>query len=226
MFHIKICGVRTKDAIEAAAESGADAIGLNFFSGSIRYLDPGAATTRDLADHAAQRRLLRVGVFVNASAETIQQVVDQIGLDAIQLHGDEDLVLASELVRRNRVGIIRAIKLPQGALSAAQIEASTRPWITAGCHPLLDVDAGPSHGGSGKTLDWDSIHRWSAEHPRDPFTLAGGLDAENVLAAIRRSGTPSVDTASGVENPRGEKRRELIAAFVHACLGPGGLAAR
>jgi phosphoribosylanthranilate isomerase len=223
MFHIKICGVRTRDAIYSASTSGADAIGLNFYPSSIRYIDPQADTTRSLSDRAAQLGLLRVGVFVNASFDEILRTVAIAGIDAVQLHGDESLDLAQTLLDVNRFGVIRAIKLPRGTLDSFQIESLVRPWFNAGCHPLLDVDAGSNHGGSGKTLDWDSIGRWVLEHPRDRFTLAGGLDPDNVAEAIRRSGTRSVDAASGVERPRGEKCHELIEAFVGACLGTGRL---
>ena len=139
----------------------------------------------------------------------------------VQLHGDEPLRLARELAESRQLPVIRAIKLSAGPLAAARIEAAARPWVDVGCHPLLDADAGAAHGGSGKTLHWASIRRWSDEHRQTRFTLAGGLNPGNVAEAIRESGAKSVDTASGVEQPRGEKQVDLIAAFVRGCQSSG-----
>lgn len=217
MFHIKICGVRRLQDVHAVADSGADAIGLNFFPASVRYLDPESPQATEVSKLARERRLLRVGVFVNESIETIRRIVDLIEIDVVQLHGDESVAMVTSLATRSQLPLIRAVKLPVGPLETASIEASARPWIDAGCHPLLDADAGAAHGGSGKRLDWNSIRRWSEAYPQTDFTLAGGLNPQNVGEAIRQSGAKSVDTASGVEQPRGEKQPDLIDAFVRAC---------
>ena len=110
-------------------------------------------------------------------------------MDAIQLHGDEPLELAESLLRDHRWPLIRAIKLPTTPLEVAEIEALARPWIDLGCHPLLDADAGAAHGGSGKTLDWNSIRHWRDAFPETRFTLAGGLNPENVAEAIGTTAT-------------------------------------
>lgn len=221
MFHVKICGLRFKHDVQAVEASGADAIGLNFFPASVRYLDPESPTTRELSDTAKAAGLLRVGVFVNESARRIAEIVKGVGLDVIQLHGDEsaeflDELEGTDLPQYGHRRIIRAIKLPTGILSPQQIETTAFPWIDAGCHLLLDADAGSAHGGSGKTLDWSSIRRWAQSQPTCGWTLAGGLTPENVAEAIRTSGANSVDTASGVEQPRGVKSAELIGRFVAA----------
>ena len=129
--------------------------------------------------------------------------------------------VAAALAGARGLRVVRAIKLPVGPLVPANIETAARPWIDLGCHPLLDADAGAAHGGSGKTLDWISIRSWSDAHGQTAFTLAGGLNPGNVAAAIRQSGANSVDTASGVEQPRGEKQHDLIDAFVRACRAAG-----
>ena len=221
MFQIKICGVRRVQDIHAVADCGADAIGLNFFPGSIRFIDPSSPDAAELSKVGSDRGLLRVGVFVNESPEAIARVVDQIKIDVVQLHGDESIDDAEALAGAYGFRVIRAIKLPTGPLEPASIEAAARPWIDIGCHPLLDADAGAAHGGSGKTLDWNSIRHWSDANPQTAFTLAGGLNPGNVAQAITESGTQSVDTASGVEQPRGEKQRDLIDAFVRACHAAG-----
>ncbi len=214
MFRIKICGVRLKSDIDAVGAVGGDAVGINFFSASIRFVDPNAAATRDLAEHARAVGLIRVGVFVNESSDTINAIASSVGLDAVQLHGDETIESMVGLTSSKK---IRAIKLPTIGLSADDIGSATGPWIDAGYHVLLDADAGAQHGGSGKTLPWSVIGQWAAANRHVRWTLAGGLTPSNVAEAIRVSGAVSVDTASGVESTKGTKSAELIGMFVASC---------
>jgi len=216
MFHIKICGVRREADVEAVAEAGGDAIGLNFFPPSRRYVDPQTAETRALAEVARRRRLQVIGVVVNRSIDSIVDLSQRLPLDAIQLHGDETTEFVDRLRQGCSLPIVRAVKLPAGVLDSAAIDAAARPWEEIGCHLLLDVDAGAAYGGSGKTLNWDAVGTWARQHPDRPWTLAGGLSPENVGVAIRRSGARSVDAASGVELPKGTKSPERIAAFISA----------
>ncbi|OYP34461.1 phosphoribosylanthranilate isomerase [Rhodopirellula sp. MGV] len=212
MFRIKICGVRLKSDIEAVGQSGADAIGLNFFPPSVRYVDPEATSTKDLSGAAQARSLLRVGVFVNESTETLKRIAQTVGLDVIQLHGDEPVGQATELIAGGWK-VIRAIKLPRVELSPEEIDAIAAPWIQAGAHLLLDADAGAAHGGSGKTLHWESVKTWAATHPDWTWTLAGGLKPENIAEAVIATGAQSIDTASGVECPKGVKNAQRIQNF-------------
>jgi phosphoribosylanthranilate isomerase len=215
VFRIKICGVRLKKDIDAVEQSGGDAIGLNFFPPSVRYLDPALRETRELSESARRRGLLRVGVFVNESVERMLEVADAVGLDAVQLHGDESLRTAGELVGRER-RVIRAVKLPRTAIAPDTLDERIRPWRELGCHPLLDADAGAAHGGSGKTLHWPSLREWAESRDVGEWTLAGGLRPENIAAAIAATGAVSVDTASGVECPRGSKHPGRVADFITA----------
>jgi phosphoribosylanthranilate isomerase len=217
MFRIKICGVRRLEDVHAAADAGADAVGLNFFPPSLRYLDPLASHSAEIAQVAAERGLLRVGVVVNRAIDEIESLFEQVELDAVQLHGDEQPSQFEALRNDLRIHVIRAVKLPTGPLDPEQIERATRPWIGLDCHLLFDAEAGSAQGGSGQSLDWDAIHRWSERHPSLNYTLAGGLTPENVVDAIQRSGARSVDTASGVERPKGTKDADLIERFVKAC---------
>jgi phosphoribosylanthranilate isomerase len=213
MFHIKICGVRRVSDVRSAGESGADAIGLNFFEPSVRYVDPTLPSTKELSHSAANAGLLRVGVFVNESPQRIANIVGTVGLCAIQFHGDEQPDVAREVHAATKLPVIRAIKLPSGEISVSTISEQAAGWIQAGCHLLLDADAGAAQGGSGKTLHWPSVRAWSDANRQVPWTLAGGLTPENVAEAIRTSGATSVDTASGVEEPRGVKSERLIKRF-------------
>ena len=214
MFHTKICGVRLPADIEVVADAGADAIGLNFFPASVRYVDPASETAVALARAARDRGLLCVGLFVNEAPATIDNACQRLALDAIQLHGDEDVADMELLAERTAIPIIRAIKLPTGSLSVKTIESAAYRWATTGCHLLFDADAGSAHGGAGRPLDWPAIGRWAAINPNTSWTLAGGLKPGNVANAIGESKANSVDVASGVEQPRGEKSEALIRQFV------------
>lgn len=218
MFHIKICGVRLANDVRSAAEAGADAIGLNFFGPSVRYVDPTAASTQDLSRLADELGLLRVGVFVNESPERIAEIARAVELGAIQLHGDEQPNAARNVQEATQLPVIRAIKLPSGEISQAVIDEAAAAWMKAGCHLLLDRDGGAAHGGSGHTLDWTSVRIWADANQDLTWTLAGGLTPDNVAVAIKTSGAKSVDTASGVEQSRGVKSPGRISRFVAESL--------
>jgi phosphoribosylanthranilate isomerase len=211
-FTVKICGVKSTNDVDAVAAAGADAVGLNFFSRSIRYLEP--SQRREIVDHARNAGMNPVGVFVNASAAEILSVCAELGLQTVQLHGDEDLQVA-ETVLKSGLSVVRAIRLPRGQLSSDQIDTAAYAWIGAGCSVLFDADAGSAFGGEGLQLDWCSLGTWRSERNRQlSFGLAGGLSPETVFTAIRTSGATAVDVASGVEEPRGTKSSDLIQSFV------------
>ncbi len=216
MFHIKICGVRKIAHLEAVFSSGADAIGLNFYPPSCRFLDPQQPQTAGLASKAGELGLTRVGVFVNHPPERVLEVSRRLELDAVQLHGDEQPEVAAKLQEGGVTKLIRAIKLPVGQLTIEEIEMRVSPWATSGIHLLLDADGGQSHGGTGQTLDWGVIKKWADQAGETSWTLAGGLNPQNVAAAILESGATSVDTASGVEAERGVKSETLIWQFSDA----------
>lgn len=183
----------------------------------MRYVDPTLPSTKELSQTAADAGLLRVGVFVNESPQRIANIVSTVGLGAIQLHGGEQPEVALEVQAATKLPVIRAIKMPTGETSVSSISEQAAVWIEAGCHLLLDSDAGAVHGGSGKTLHWPSVCAWADANPGVAWTLAGGLTPENVAEAIRISGATSVDTASGVEEPRGVKSKRRIEQFVKEC---------
>ncbi|MGI9442976.1 MAG: phosphoribosylanthranilate isomerase [Rubripirellula sp.] len=213
MFHIKICGVQEIADIEAVFESGADAIGLNFYPPSCRFIDPDETSAVRLASKAGELGLARIGVFVNSPVETMLRASERLELEAVQLHGDEQIGIVSGLHDKGITKVIRAIKLPVGPLTIQVIENRVNPWVSLGAHLLLDADGGKNHGGTGKTLDWGTIRQWSDQCGDVSWTLAGGLNPENVAAAITKSGAVSVDTASGVEADRGTKSGRLISQF-------------
>lgn len=212
MFRVKICGVRRRADVIAADEAGADAVGFNFFRPSVRYVEPELAS--ELAHEAAERDLLRVGVFVNETVDAIFKISDAVGLEFVQLHGHEPTADAERLIAAGE-RVIRAVKLPVGRLEAIEIEERVAPWRQIGCDLLLDADAGAQGGGAGLRLDWAAVGRWQTEFgATDSWALAGGLTPQNVAKAILASRAPGVDAASGAEQPRGVKSASLIDAFV------------
>jgi phosphoribosylanthranilate isomerase len=196
---VKICGItRLEDAL-AAAELGADALGLNLWPGSSRAVRPEVA--REIA-----RRLppfvTAVGVFVNQPREELLRLARAAGVAALQLHGDE----APEDCRDLGLPVIKAFRVarPEDLVPIARY-----PDVAA---VLLDSRS-ERFGGSGRTFDWELGGR--AAGPR-PLILAGGLGPENVAAAVRAVRPYAVDTASGVESSPGVKDRERMARFIRA----------
>lgn len=212
MFRVKICGVRRIVDVVATANAGADAIGLNFFRPSIRFVD--AMLASELAAEADERGLLRVGVFVDEPVDALLAISDQVGLDFVQLHGSETWQDAERLIAAGE-RVIRAIRLPVGRLEPAEIEERVAPWREIGCDLLLDADAGAQGGGAGLRLDWAAIGRWRSQFGAgDSWALAGGLTPQTVSKAIATSLATCIDVASGVEHPRGVKSAALIQSFV------------
>lgn len=210
MFRIKICGITTIDDALAAAKAGADALGLNFYSGSPRFVAVDIA--RQIAS-AAPSDVRKVGVFVNAGAAEIRATVDAVGLDIVQLHGDEPPELLRDL---SDLKVVRALR------PAADLQAVTEyldRCSKIGVRPamlLLDAYAQAQYGGTGDTADWQAIKTGQSAWGGLPLVLAGGLKPENVAAAIECVRPAAVDTASGVEISPGRKSAERMHAFVLA----------
>lgn len=232
MFHVKICGITTAADARLVAAAGADCIGLNFVAGSPRQLTPTAArVVRD----AVPPGVMVVGVFAGMAADDIRRVAQEVGLDAIQLHGHlgheastTSAATPTDPPERCRdlapLPIIRAVRLD--APPASDPLGSARQWLEAarrlGHGPTMAiVDATVSRetpsgqlGGTGATVDWEALAR---SRPLGiPLALAGGLTPDNVAAAIRAAQVTAVDTASGVEDRPGHKCPEKVRAFITA----------
>lgn len=206
-FLIKVCGVTTPEDAAAAVVAGAGAVGVNFSPRSKRYVGSEANAAEVLA--AVPPGVLKVGVFVNVAPDAVQATADRIGLDRVQLHGDErpqdyTALPASVLVRAVRV---------KDAASLAEADA----W-NAGLY-LYDA-FGPGYGGGGVRAPWAAIA--ACDRARRPFLLAGGLTPDNVAEAIQLVRPDGVDVASGVESAPGRKDAALLAAFVRAARAAAG----
>ena len=210
-FWIKICGITDLDDARAAADAGADALGFNFFNKSRRLIDPQNA--RQIVEQLPAD-ILKVGVFVNHTAAHIVEIIDRVGLNAVQLHGNEPATLISELPPQVR--IVRAHRC--GLDGLAPLARYLDECHALGRMPdvlLIDADAGAEYGGSGKLADW-AVIRQQKESLGLPLILAGGLTPDNVAAAIEAVAPNGVDVASGVEREPGRKDPELIARFIIA----------
>ena len=197
---VKICGItRVEDAL-AAVRLGADAIGLVFYAESPRNVSLQAA--QEIV--AVLPPFISVaGLFVNASQNKIETVLSQLRLDVLQFHGDET---AADCAQFN-LPYIKAIRVkPDTNLLQCCLEFNSAKAL------LLDAYTDAAYGGTGHVFDWNLI-------PRSlplPVILAGGLTAENVGAAIQQIQPYAVDVSGGVEQAKGIKDAEKIAAFMRA----------
>jgi phosphoribosylanthranilate isomerase len=202
---VKVCGITSLDDGLLAADAGADALGFVFFPMSPRRTtaERAAVISRDLPT-----TVRRVGVFVNAPRDEMARVADAVGLDLLQLHGDEPPEALADMPRP----VIKAVRVGKGF---AQDEALRYAGKAAGL--LVDTRLpGETQlpGGTGTPFDW-SLVKGLAE--RVPFLmLAGGLDPVNVGEAIRAVRPHAVDVSSGVEGLPGRKDPEKVRAFVGA----------
>lgn len=202
---VKICGVRSGEQAGSIVEAGADALGINFWPRSKRYvaLEEAQPWLADLAGTVP-----RVAVTVNASDDELKAIRDSGVIDFIQLHGDETPNRVGSLTQQGWV-VFKAL----GVKDRASLErAAAFPGDTL----LLDAYAPTEYGGSGETMDWslgaEAVTRW----PERQIVLAGGLTPDNVAEAIRQVHPAAVDVASGVEASPGVKDLELVRRFVEA----------
>ncbi|MBL4812916.1 MAG: phosphoribosylanthranilate isomerase [Rhodobacteraceae bacterium] len=205
---IKICGLKTAAMIDAAADAGTGYFGFNFIGRSPRYVS--AAQARALIAAVPAGRA-SVGLFFDASDDEIASVLDIAPLDIVQLHGSESPTRVAEVKARFGLPVMKALGI-SGADDVRRLDDFSH------VADMLLVDAkapkgAPLLGGNGVTFDWDLIagRRWPV-----PWMLAGGLNADNVGAAITASGATQVDVASGVESAPGVKDAGLIAQFAAA----------
>lgn len=195
---VKICGItRSQDAL-LAASAGCDAIGLVFYDKSPRNVsaEQAAAVAASLPAFVAS-----VGLFVDASADNIRGVLSKVRLDLLQFHGDE----TPEQCRQFSVPYIKAIRVRPGAnlLQYAAAYGDARAL-------LFDTYTEGVAGGTGHVFDWNLIPQGLPQ----PVILAGGLNADNVGAAIRRVGPYAVDVSGGVEAAKGIKDADKLNAFM------------
>lgn len=187
MIQIKICGITNMEDAQCAAANSAAAVGFIFYAPSLRYIQPRKA--RVIID-ALPRDLVKVGVFVNQTAEEVTRIFDYCGLDMIQLHGDES---PDYCLQFPAGGIIKAMELK----TEEDVETSTLYDVAA---ILVDSRHAGLYGGTGKTSNWDLAKRIAR-----PLILSGGLNENNVSEALHKVKPAALDINSGLENAPGKK---------------------
>jgi phosphoribosylanthranilate isomerase len=211
VFRIKICGITREEDARLVAEAGADAIGLNFYAKSPRFIELEQA--RRIVT-AVPSSVAKVGVFVNAAAGDVTATFDELGLDYIQLHGDEPAEMLAELGSRP---FIRAFRCgPSGMEPVTNFLGQCR---RLGCVPaavLVDAFQAGQYGGTGQVADWIAVADWQQRKTGVCLALAGGLTPSNVAQAIAVARPFAVDTASGVEASPRQKDVGLVRDFVAA----------
>ncbi len=203
-LRVKICGLKELEHALVATECGADFLGF-VFAPSKRRLTPAVAREiiRQLPAGPA-----RVGLFVNESPALVNEIAAEVGLDYVQLCGEEPPDYLDEIERP----AIKSITV----LDTSDIERAAG-YYEKGATALFDAQVPGQGGGGGRSLDWSLL---KAHRPAFPFLLAGGLNPANVQEAIMAVRPWGVDVSSGVEVD-GRKSSELIAAFIQAARRVG-----
>ncbi len=207
---VKICGLQQPEHGALAARMGADAFGLIFapMAKAHRRVTPEQAAVVARAARQERPEIRAVGVFVNETPERIAGIAGEVGLDVVQLSGDETPERCKEVAALSGKPVIKALRL-RADDDLAQLDA----YALAGATILLDTPAADgAYGGTGETGDWrlarEAAGRW-------PVILSGGLTPENVAAGIAAVGPRGVDVSSGVETGNAKDERK-IGAFIEA----------
>ena len=205
---VKICGIKSSDAVEAAIEGGARYVGFVFFSSSPRCVTP-----RRMADLAAgvPAGVTKVALVVDADDETLDDIVTNAPVDLLQMHGTESAGRVRAVKKRFGLPVMKTVSIA----GPEDIDIARR-YETSADRLLFDAKAPPGAtrpGGNALTFDWELLgsQTWNL-----PWFLAGGLEAPTLAEAVRVSGARAVDVSSGVEDMPGVKNPAKIQAFLDA----------
>ncbi|MGH6665326.1 MAG: phosphoribosylanthranilate isomerase [Pseudolabrys sp.] len=205
---VKICGLKTPEALDVALESDADMVGFVFFAPSPRNL--GLESARMLGERV-KGRAKKVALTVDADDKMIEALVAALKPDMLQLHGNEPPERVTELRQRVGLPVMKAV------LIAVKSDLDCIERYTKVADRILFDARAPKEatrpGGLGQPFDWTLLKDID---PGIPFMLSGGLEAGNVAEALRITRAPAVDVSSGVERAPGEKDPDKIRAFIRA----------
>ncbi len=207
---VKICGIRTSEALEAALDAGADYFGLVFYAPSPRNVD--LETAHSLAV-TGRGRASSVALLVNPDDEAVRRVMDEVDPDIIQLHGNESPERVAQIKQIAQKPVMKAITVASAddaAVASAYGGAADIILYDAKAPDDL-ADALP--GGNGVAFDWQALQGVKGGNS---FMLSGGLNPGNVASAIAATGAAIVDVSSGVESAPGKKDPDLIRQFIAA----------
>ena len=200
---IKICGIRNKEAILAAYN--ADFIGFVFYQKSPRFIN--AIEAKELSNFTIHSQK-KVGLFVNADINLIEHITEFVGLDYIQLHGEEKPEEIKEIKKRTNLPIIKSILVND----IKDIKKSEE--IECFCDMILFDTKNSNNslpGGSGISFDWGILEGYNSSKD---WILAGGLNIDNIIKAIEKTKAPIVDVSSGVEKKLGIKCEKKIKKII------------
>jgi phosphoribosylanthranilate isomerase len=205
---VKICGLKTPEALDAALEAGADMVGFVFFPPSPRNL--GIQAARVLGGRV-KGRAKKVALSVDATDAELAAVIEALQPDMLQLHGREAPERVASVRSRFRLPVMKALPIEQRSdLAPIRIYEKVADWLLFDGRAPRDATR---PGGLGKPFDWTLLQNLDL---KIPFMLSGGLDPGNVVEALRITRAPAVDVSSGVERAPGEKDPQKIGAFVAA----------
>jgi phosphoribosylanthranilate isomerase len=205
----KICGIRTKEALDTAIAGRARYVGFVCYPPSPRHI-----AFHDLEELVADvpAHIIRVGLFVDPSDDTLGEYVEEDALDMLQLQGNETPRRIAKIKEATGLPVMKAVHVA----SRADVEAAIETYAGSADRLMFEpapADMGALPGGNGLPFDWRVLE--DVKVPL-PWMLAGGLTADNVADAVRATGARAVDVSSGVESSRGVKSPELIRAFLSA----------
>jgi phosphoribosylanthranilate isomerase len=208
-IQVKICGLRSAASIAAAAEAGARYVGFVFFPRSPRNVAPA-----DAAGLAAgvPEGICKVALTVDADDATLDDILRQVPLDMLQLHGSETPERVAEVKARFGLPVMKAIGVAEAEdLALIDTYSDVADQLLIDAKPPRNA---PLPGGNGLSFDWRLLA--GRKYWRKPWMLAGGLTPENVAEAVAMTGARQVDVSSGVETAPGVKDAALIHAFLDA----------
>jgi phosphoribosylanthranilate isomerase len=209
---VKICGLRTQEALDVSLHAGADMVGFVFFPPSPRHVD--FSTARELGARV-KGRALKVALSVDADDEWLAASIEALAPNLLQLHGKETPKRVLAVKARFRLPVMKAI-----AVETRDDLACVPEYAEVANRLIFDARAprdATRPGGLGKPFEWQLLKNLD---PRVPFMLSGGLNRDNVAEAIGMTGAGGVDVSSGVERAPGEKDPDLIRGFIRAVRTP------
>ena len=205
---VKICGLSTRETLQAALDAGADMAGFVFFPPSPRHLS--LETARDLG-RQVKRRALKVALTVDADDATLDNIMDALSPDILQLHGKESVARLRDIKQKFGRPVMKAVPVETSA------DLAVLPGYAAVADRILFDARAPKDatrpGGLGAPFDWHLLENLDLKLP---YMVSGGLDAANVAEAVRLTRAGGVDVSSGVESAPGVKDPEMIRAFIRA----------
>ena len=205
---VKICGLSTRETLDAALAAGADMVGFVFFPPSPRHV--GLDLARQLGKQA-KGHASKVALSVDADDALLENSIDALQPQILQLHGHESVARIRDIKQKFGLPVMKAMAV------ATKADLAALPGYAAVCHRIL-FDAKPPKdatrpGGLGEPFDWHLLERLDLKLP---FMVSGGLDAGNVAEALRITRAGGVDISSGVESAPGIKDPEMIRDFIRA----------